>query len=175
MDITSVEQMQEEARRRRNLFWPQLQAPVVDRALVRPKMPTRARRPVLADVIETPPPTAALTVKLDPPPAWRSLPTTESGAPDVSDCYQWDVLKLLRDWAAHKHKIKSHVMLSESRLRPVVMARRDWIYEICKQTDWSYKQIGNRLGCDHTTVLHAIKRADVQYSTSVHLKRSLKK
>jgi chromosomal replication initiation ATPase DnaA len=65
---------------------------------------------------------------------------------------------------AFDHRIGSpRVLLSRTRVRPVMLARR----EVCvrlRAMEWaggnpSLITIGQWLGLDHTTVLHALKRA----------------
>ena len=56
-----------------------------------------------------------------------------------------------------KYQVHRNLLFSTKRERPIVTARNELCWRL-RELGWSYPQIGMRIGRDHSTVLHSVKR-----------------
>lgn len=86
--------------------------------------------------------------------------------------------KFLLALAACRHGVSHKDIVGLNRRRPIVAARTDAICLLYQHTQWSIPQVGRFVGRDHTTVLHALQKANVtrkQVELQPHLAPALKK
>ncbi|CDP50689.1 hypothetical protein [Devosia sp. DBB001] len=66
--------------------------------------------------------------------------------------------KLIVAECAAKYGVSVKDILSMRRNKDIVSARYEAMWRMRQETTMSYPQIGAKLGRDHSTVVHAIKR-----------------
>lgn len=68
-------------------------------------------------------------------------------------------VRFLIKLAALRHRMPIALVKSRDRLRPVVLARREAICLVFQHTQLSLPAVGRHFEQDHTTILHALRRA----------------
>lgn len=59
---------------------------------------------------------------------------------------------------AREHKISPEAIVDKTRKAKIVRARQDLFYRAHHRAHMSHSQIGRYLNCDHTTVMHGVKK-----------------
>ncbi len=75
---------------------------------------------------------------------------------------------------ADETSISIDELLSRQKVRPVVAARRVMLWTLARDTKLSMKQMGIRLGLDHSTIIHAVSKEDEARGANVRSLRSVK-
>jgi len=98
-----------------------------------------------------------LRLPLPPQPrAPRIVPDAERSRRIFAGCYP--SMRSIIMAVSEAHGVPMENILSQSRVRSTVLARREMIWTIARDTAISGLEIGRRLKLDHTTILHAIRR-----------------
>jgi len=100
-----------------------------------------------------------LGLRLSLPPQTRSpriVPDAERSRRIFVGCYP--SMRSIIMAMSEKHGMPVENILSQSRVRATVLARREMIWTIARDTTISGLEIGRRLKLDHTTILHAVRR-----------------
>lgn len=71
--------------------------------------------------------------------------------------------------------VSVEAILGHRRLKPCMLARREMIWTVARDTKMSMNLIATKLGLDHTTVRHAIHKEDAARGTDVRLIRTARK
>lgn len=89
-----------------------------------------------------------------------------------SECYP--SMRAIIASVSQSRGVSVDAILSQSRKQPVMLARREALWMMGRDTKLSMAQMANRLRLDHTTVRHAIIMEDKARGTNVHETRAIR-
>lgn len=95
----------------------------------------------------------------------RNSVNTDHAQEIFAGCYP-TIRRIILD-VAIETCIPFDLMLSRSRVRPIMLARRTMIWTIARDTKFSMALIGAQLRLDHTTIMHAVRRKNEETGENV--------
>lgn len=81
--------------------------------------------------------------------------------PVVEETRQWEIKPSISNITraiCQKYRLTPEELVAKNRSMDRVWPRRELFWNIRTKLKWSYPKIAKRFGCNHTTVLHCVRR-----------------